>query len=120
MLPISTGICRYLDERWIAHVEVLDDNEFFYEIKITGRGHSFHTIVGAHANGIFLCIPARQFGCELASIYDLSHNKNIRSAFDPYTIETLSSAIRLLPPIRKKFVQLYFDEFADSVYQGGD
>ena len=115
MLPLSTGICRYLDDKWIAHVEVLEDSEFFYEIMITGRGQSFHTVVGAHTNGIFLYLPARQFGCELNSIYDLSYNKHIRSTFDPYTIETLSSAIRLLPPIRKKFELLYFDEFADSV-----
>ena len=100
MLQISTSICEYLGEKWIAHVEVIENNEFFYEVKITGRKHSFHVMVGVHAHGVFLCIPAHQFGCELASIYDLFFNRHIRDSFDPYVVETLSSAIRLLPPIK--------------------
>jgi len=108
-MMLSTSVCEYLGQTWIAHVEILEDDGLFYEVKITGREHSFHAIIGAHTNGVFLCIPAWQFGCELDSIHDLFFNRHIRDSFDPYFVETLSSAIRLLPPIRKDS-KLYFDE----------
>lgn len=109
MLHISTGICEYHNQRWYSYIEILEESEFFYEVKISGRDQSFHAIIGAHIHGVFFCIPKFGFGCELACIYDLSYNKHIRNTFDPYTIETLSTAISLLPPIRKKINKLYFD-----------
>ena len=112
MLQVSTSVCEYLGQKWITHIEIIEDNEFFYEVKITGRDQSFHATIGAYTHGLFLCIPSWKFGCELSSIYDLFYNRHIRDAFDPYIVKTLSSAIRLLPPIQKKTRKLYFDEEA--------
>ena len=44
MLQISTTICGYGDETWITEVNVLEMNETFYELKITGHGQCFHAM----------------------------------------------------------------------------
>ena len=102
MLQISTAICGYGDETWITKVSVLEMNETFYELKITGHGHCFHAMVGIHAYGAFLCIPSWQFGCELASFSDRFYNfYRIRQSLDVYISETLANAICLLPTLKK-------------------
>ncbi|MBP3896269.1 MAG: hypothetical protein J6D57_00320 [Mogibacterium sp.] len=51
---------------WDGNVEVLDAYNNSFECRISGRGSSFHAIIGSYMNGHFLCIPDMEFGCPLA------------------------------------------------------
>ena len=98
MLEILTGLCECHDNKWVTQLDIINDNENFYEVKITGNGHSFHAMIGAHIFGGFLCIPALQFGCQLSYFSDLFYNRErIMRSLDPYIAETLTCAISLLP-----------------------
>lgn len=41
-----------------------------YEITLNAHGYSFHLILGKQINGVFLCIPNWQFGCEFSRLSD--------------------------------------------------
>lgn len=45
-----------------------------YEAAVKARGCSFHMIFGDKINGMFLCIPNWNIGCELSSLSDQSWN----------------------------------------------
>lgn len=47
-----------------------------YEMKVETRGFSFHLIFGKQVNGMFLCIPNWNVGCDLASLSDRCWNMN--------------------------------------------
>jgi len=47
MLEILTGICKCHDNEWVTQLDIINDSENFYEVKITGNGHSFHAMIGA-------------------------------------------------------------------------
>ena len=93
--------CCYGGEKWLTQVIVLQMNETFYEIIVTGRGHCFHAMVGIHAYGAFLCVPSWQFGCELASFSDKFYTRErVMRSLDAYIAETLSCAVSLLHNIK--------------------
>ncbi len=48
---------------------------------IEGRGSAFDVIIGKHNGGNFLCIPAIDVGCGLASFNDAFWNKEKLSKF---------------------------------------
>ena len=101
MLQILTSVCGCHDDEWVTELNILNNNESFYEVRITGRGHAFHAMIGTHEHGGFLCIPSFQFGCQLSFFSDLFYNRErIMRTFDPYIAETLARAISLLPEIR--------------------
>ena len=45
-----------------------------YEVNVEARGWSFHVIFGSQMNGMFLCIPNWNVGCELSSLSDRNWN----------------------------------------------
>ena len=59
---------------WDCTVNLIDQHDCFYEAIIEGRGSSFHVIAGPQANGMFLCIPNWQVGCELGHLTDVFWN----------------------------------------------
>ena len=102
MLEILTEACECHDNQWMTQLDVINNNDSFYEVNITGRGHCFHAMIGIHKHGGFLCIPALQFGCQLSYFSDLFYNREriMRSIDDPYIAETLARAISLLSELR--------------------
>jgi hypothetical protein len=45
-----------------------------YEVTIENGGYSFHLIFGHKENGMFLCIPDWNIGCELSELTDRDDN----------------------------------------------
>ena len=45
-----------------------------YEVNVEARGWSFHMIFGSQINGMFLCIPNWNVGCELSRLSDRDWN----------------------------------------------
>ena len=45
-----------------------------YEVNIEAGGVSFHTVFGNLRNGMFLCIPNRNTGCELSGLSNRDWN----------------------------------------------
>ena len=47
MLEILTSVCEcHKDNQWTTKLDIIKDNEFVYEVKITGNGHAFHAMIG--------------------------------------------------------------------------
>lgn len=75
----------YLDEKDPAdHVVYRDSGKITplqlsrepYEVIVNARGSSFHLIFGKQVNGMFLCIPNWNIGCELSNLFDRDWNMN--------------------------------------------
>ena len=47
-----------------------------HEMAVEARGCSFHLIFGDQINGMFLCIPNWDIGCELSSLTDRHWNRD--------------------------------------------
>ena len=45
-----------------------------YEVNVEARGSSFHLIFGSQVNGMFLCIPNWNIGCDLSRLSDRDWN----------------------------------------------
>ena len=55
-----------------------------YEVNVAARGSSFHLIFGSQINGMFLCIPNWNVGCELSRLSDRDWNMNsLRNCSEP-------------------------------------
>lgn len=62
-------------KRWTGELHLLRKDNNFYELEITGRGSSFHAMVGHHQYGNFICIPNYDVGSELADYSDIFWNQ---------------------------------------------
>lgn len=62
-------------QQWTGHFDIHPITGEFFEVEITGRGSSFHAIVGSHSYGNFICIPCHEVGSELASLSDVFWNR---------------------------------------------
>ena len=62
--------CNHKGQSWEVEVRIIKVNGSFYDLMVSGRGSSFHLVVGEHAYGSFLCIPNLGIGCELAALTD--------------------------------------------------
>ena len=51
---------------WDARLDILDSGNDSFECRISGRGSSFHAIIGRYMSGHYLCIPDMEFACPLA------------------------------------------------------
>ena len=87
--------CTYDSGRtrsWTAAWSIVDLNDGFTELKITGRGSAYHIILGGYSSGNFLCIPDIGLGCPLAHWSDIFWNTERISMFlnktDAVTIAT--------------------------------
>lgn len=60
---------------WYGEIKSVRKNANGFEAFITGRGSSFHIIVGSYEFGNYLCIPGWQVGCELAHLSDSFWNQ---------------------------------------------
>lgn len=82
-------------------MEILSGNDVYYDLLVSGRGRSFHIIVGAHAYGNFICVPSMGIGCELSSLTDTFWNQESisRCLLNSYDSATLVAAIEQLSQI---------------------
>ena len=93
--------CDFEGQSWQVHIRVLSIHDELYDLMISGRGHSFHAIVGTHAYGGFLCIPNFGIGCELAYFSDTFWNhESISRYLHPLEAATLVAAIKHLPHLQ--------------------
>lgn len=67
--------CKYKTKTWDGTYENLEISQDRLEVDVSGRGSSFHIIVGRYQNGNYLCIPSWQVGCELAGYQDTFWNR---------------------------------------------
>lgn len=58
----------------MGYVSLLRCSPSSYEAVITERGWMFHLIFGQYQNGWYLCLPSKQFGCDLADPSDIAWN----------------------------------------------
>lgn len=57
-----------------GYAALLEKNGETYEAVITAHGCKFHIIFGHYQNGWYICIPSKNFGCELARPGDVCWN----------------------------------------------
>lgn len=76
--------------RWIGKVDIIEKDEHFMELRISGRGSSFLVIVGRYINGHFLCIPELNVGCALSRpdniLWNLNRVSGIMNIVDAVTV----------------------------------
>lgn len=73
-----------------ATIKEINPDHEPYEVSLDTMGNNFHLIFGHQINGLFLCIPNWQFGCELAEPED--ENWNINSMLSRSTLITYEDA----------------------------
>ena len=61
-------------------IKLINLTEAPYEATVCAFGKSFHLIFGYQSNGMFLCVPNANLGCELAQLSDV--NWNLTSILD--------------------------------------
>lgn len=80
---------------WTGSWELLHYNGSFWELLISGRGSSFHSIAGISSAGLYICIPSIDVGCGLANWTDTFGNTEKLSGLIPVTdAVTIAEAIR--------------------------
>lgn len=94
--------CTYEKNTWEIELQVLRVKGDLYDLRVSGRGSSFHIIIGSHAYGSFLCIPDIGVGCELAALSDTFWNQESisrhMSNVDAATIVTAIKEVSKLQP----------------------
>ncbi len=48
-----------------------------YEVDVEAGGTSFHLVFGHKTDGLFLCVPDRNIGCELSELLNRDQNMNL-------------------------------------------
>ena len=82
---------------WRCTLAILDHTGPLVETEVTGKGSSFHLLVGPQENGHFACIPNWNIGCELASYSDTFWNREqLRELLNPIDAETVVMGIAQL------------------------
>ena len=85
---------------WKGRIVSYEKRNDGFEAEITGRGSSFHIIVGETRHGNYLCIPAWGVGSELTDYQDTFWNcERLRkqlSAVDSITVSNGIKAIAML------------------------
>ena len=75
---------------WDCTLKLITSQNGLYEAIVEGRGSSFHLIAGPQINGMFLCIPNWDVGCELSDLSDIFWNsEQLRrhlNLFDTHTV----------------------------------
>ena len=66
---------RKTDQEWTGEISYLKTSNGCIEMNVTGRGSSFHIIIGRSNRGNYICIPQWKVGCELASFSDYFWNQ---------------------------------------------
>jgi len=54
---------------WNGEITFLNRSTYI-EVNISARGSTFHTLIGVHSYGKFLCVPNWGIGTELAELSD--------------------------------------------------
>lgn len=76
---------------WDCTINLVSQHGSFYEAEIDGKGSSFHVVTGPHVNGMFLCIPNWQIGCELSHLSDVFWNsEQLRHHLNPIDTHTVA------------------------------
>lgn len=70
-----------------------------YEMVVEARGYSFHLIFGEQVNGMFLCIPNWDVGCELSSLNDRHWNMESLLKTDRIDFEECNAIVWALSSI---------------------
>ncbi len=72
--------CKYFDENekdsvsWVGSWELVGAGTDYEELKIRGRGSSYHVVLGKYSYGNYLCIPDMDVGCSLSFLTDVFWN----------------------------------------------
>jgi hypothetical protein len=88
--------CKMGKATWVAWLipRVVNHEEGYYEVRITGRGSEFRGVIGVCSYGRYLCIPNWGIGCELADFTDVFWNCERLSRYVSYVDAiTLAQAI---------------------------
>ena len=77
-----------------GEISILQNYDDYYNLMISSVGYKYHVIIGTHAYGRFLCIPAIGIGCELATLNDTFWNEeSIGRYLEPHIAAFLAAAI---------------------------
>lgn len=57
-------------------IRLIHGDDTRYEAVISAYGYCYHVIYGKYQNGWYVCIPSKNFGCEMAYPDDISWNLN--------------------------------------------
>ena len=88
-------------QSWSSHIKTLDYALETFECRISGRGSSYHAIIGRYLNGGFICIPSLGFCCDLADCSDTLRNAELLEKFlSPIDAITMANGIRTLRHIK--------------------
>lgn len=94
---------------WECTVALIQQHGSFYEAVIEGRGSSFHVIAGPHINGMFLCIPNMQIGCELSHLSDVFWNtEQLRLQLNRIDTQTVVTGLSFIPDISSELSDTFF------------
>lgn len=89
------------DASWSCKLKLIDLHPPFYEVILEGRGSSFHVIVGPQINGMYLCIPNWQIGCELSALSDTFWNsEQLSRHLNPVDTRTVAAGLACLPKLQ--------------------
>lgn len=82
---------------WDAGIRLIRRDGDTYEAEISGRGYSFHVIVGPQAGGFYICIPNFNVGSELADPEDAFWNyERLAGSLGEIDAVTVSEGLRHL------------------------
>lgn len=91
--------CSYKDEndktvRWKGNYEVMATETHAHELLISGRGSSFHVVLGYYTHGNYICLPLLDIGCSLAYWTDIFWNvEKLSQVMNKVDAITLASAL---------------------------
>ena len=77
------------------------------ELEIEADGRMFHTIVGKHQNGNYICIPNWDEGCELSSLRDEFWNAERLRNHTPLHEDNVTAIVRAISEMDKWMQQSY-------------
>ncbi|MFI3214717.1 MAG: DUF6618 family protein [Eubacteriales bacterium] len=97
---VNTRARKEENKHWKGHILSYVKRKDGFEAEISGRGSSFHLIVGETRHGNYLCIPTWEVGSELADYNDTFWNQEQigrqLSAVDSITLANGIKAIGIL------------------------
>ena len=80
---------------WEGSWELIHADQNQSELRVKGRGSSFHVILGFYASGAFLCIPEINIGCPLSHWEDTFWNfERLSAIMNETDAKTIVNALR--------------------------
>lgn len=89
------------ENTWDSEIRILDYILETFECRISGRGSSYHAIIGRYMNGGFICIPALGICSDLADYSDTFWNtEKLERVLSPVDAVTVANGVSTLKHIR--------------------